>query len=425
MRGTPFQVSIVTSLLLLGPSVQGCSAQDPRCDPGNGGLELPPGFCAVVVADSIGRGRHLVVAPNGDILVALRRGRGEGENGGLLALRDNDGDGRADVMERFGESSATGISLRDGFIYFAPDDAVLRYPFDPGTLGPAGPPDTIVSGFPSQGRHAAKSALVDSDGSLFVNVGGPSNVCEVEGSTGKDPCPQLERQGGIWRFEAGRIGQTQADGERYATGLRNTFAVTIDPSGQLFGVQHGRDRLHQSWPALFTEEQGANKPSEELVRIERGDDFGWPYCYHDPELDRLVLAPEYGGDGEQSGLCAEKKGPEFAFPAHWAPEAIVFYTADQFPAKYRNGAFISFHGAAGGRVPGVRRWLRRPRGQPSGCPAPPNRAGRGARRVALHRRRQGWPHLAGDLRRRVEGRRRSRIPSEELAGQEGVWSAGR
>jgi glucose/arabinose dehydrogenase len=334
MRGTPYQLSIVTSLLLLGPGVQGWSAQDSRS-----------GFCAVVVADSIGRGRHLVVAPNGDILVALRRGRGDGENGGLQALRDNDGDGRADVMERFGESSATGIFLRDGFIYFAPDDAVLRYPFEPGTLGPAGPPDTIVSGFPSQGRHAAKSALVDSDGSLFVNVGGPSNVCEAEGSSGQDPCPQLERQGGIWRFEAGRIGQTQADGERYATGLRNTFAVTIDPSGKLFGVQHGRDQLHQSWPALFTEEQGANKPSEELVRIERGDDFGWPYCYHDPELDRLVLAPEYGGDGEQSGLCAEKKGPEFAFPAHWAPEAIVFYTADQFPAKYRNGAFISFHGS--------------------------------------------------------------------------------
>jgi glucose/arabinose dehydrogenase len=344
MRGTPFKIPVVTFLMLFGPGVEGVAAQASRCDPGNGGLELPAGFCAIVVADSIGRGRHLVVAPNGDILVALRR-RGEGENGGLLALRDNDGDGRADMMERFGESSATGISLWEGFIYFAADDAVLRYPFEPGTLGPAGPPDTIVSGFPPQRRHAAKSALIDRDGSLFVNVGSPSNVCEVEDSPGQDPCPQLERQAGIWRFDAGRTGQTQADGERYATGLRNTFALTIDPSGQVVGVQHGRDRLHQSWPALFTEEEGANKPSEELVRIGRGDDFGWPYCYHDPELERLVLAPEYGGDGMQSGRCAEKKGPEFAFPAHWAPEAIVFYTAEQFPARYRNGAFISFHGS--------------------------------------------------------------------------------
>jgi len=349
MRGTPFQVAIVTSLLLFGPGVEGVAAQDSRCDPGNGGLELPPGFCAVVVADSIGRGRHLVVAPNGDIFVALRKGRGDGENGGLLALRDNDGDGRADVMERFGESSATGISLRDGFIYFAPDDAVLRYPFEPGTLGPAGPPDTIVSGLPSDRSHAAKSALVDDAGNLFVNVGSPSNSCQtedrVEGSAGQDPCPELETRAGIWRFDAGRTGQTQADGERYATGLRNTFALSIDPAGLLFGVQHGRDQLHQNWPALFSEEQGAHKPSEELVRIERADDFGWPYCYHDPETGRLVLSPEYGGDGERSDRCSDKKGPAFAFPAHWAPEAILFYTADQFPAKYRNGAFISFHGS--------------------------------------------------------------------------------
>jgi len=347
MRGSPLQIRIATLLLLplLGCAGGDIAAQESRCEPGNGGLELPPGFCAVVVADSIGRGRHLAVAPNGDVLVALRRGRGEGENGGLLALRDNDGDGRADVMERFGESSATGISMRDGFIYFAPDDAVLRYPFEPGTLGPAGPADTIVSGFPPQRRHAAKSALVDGEGNLFVNVGGPSNVCEGEDQrVGQDPCPELERQGGIWRFEAGRIGQTQADGERYATGLRNTFALAIDPFGQLYGVQHGRDQL-QNWPALFTEEQGARKPSEELVRIERGDDFGWPFCYHDPESDRLVLSPEYGGDGQRSDRCSEKKGPAFAFPAHWAPEAILFYTAEQFPARYRNGAFVSFHGS--------------------------------------------------------------------------------
>lgn len=349
IRRTTFRLPIATTMLLLGAGAGDVPAQESRCDPGNGGLELPPGFCAVVVADSIGRARHLVVAPNGDVLVALRRGRGEGESGGLLALRDNDGDGRADVMERFGESSATGISLRDGFIYFAPDDAVLRYPFAPGTLGPAGPPDTIVSGLPSESPHAAKTALVDDEGNLFVNVGAPSNACQVEdrveGSAGQDPCPELDTRAGIWRFDAARTGQTQADGERYATGLRNTFALAIQPGGQLYGVQHGRDQLHQNWPALFSEEKGADTPSEELVRIERGDDFGWPYCYHDPEQDRLVLAPEYGGDGEMSDSCSQKEGPVFAFPAHWAPEAILFYEADQFPAKYRNGAFISFHGS--------------------------------------------------------------------------------
>ncbi len=342
-------LALASVLALAWASGRPLTAQSVRCDRNDSGLELAPGFCAVVVADSVGRARHLAVAPNGDIYVALRRGRGEGEDGGLLALRDTDGDGRADVIERLAESSATGIALRDGYLYFAPDDAVLRFPYRPGLLGPAGPPDTIVSGLPSERSHGAKSALVDDAGNLFVNIGSPSNACQLEdrvaGSAGQDPCPELETRAGIWRFDAGRTGQTQADGERYATGLRNTFAVAVSPAGDLYGVQHGRDQLHQNWPDLFTEEQGAYKPSEELVRIERGNDFGWPYCYHDPDLGRLVLAPEYGGNGTESGVCAEKKGPEFAFPAHWAPEAILFYTSDHFPARYRGGAFISFHGS--------------------------------------------------------------------------------
>ena len=52
MRRILFQVPILTSLLLFGLGVEGVAAQDSRCDPGNGGLELPPGFCAVVVAGS-------------------------------------------------------------------------------------------------------------------------------------------------------------------------------------------------------------------------------------------------------------------------------------------------------------------------------------------------------------------------------------
>ena len=349
MRRSLFVSALLGTPLLCLPAGGGLAAQDALCDPENGGLDLPPGFCARVVADSVGRARHLVVTPDGDLLVALRRGRGDGQSGGLLALRDNDGDGRADVMERFGESSATGIALRDGFIYFAADDAILRYPYRPGTLGPAGPPDTIVAALPSERSHAAKSAALDADGNLFVNVGSPSNACQVEdrvaGAPGQDPCPELATRAGIWRFDAGRTDQAQADGERYATGLRHTFALAIAPWGDLYGVQHGRDQLHQNWPELFTEEQGAYKPSEELVRIERGDDFGWPYCYHDPQLNRRVLAPEYGGDGEAGGRCTGMKEPAFAFPAHWAPEAILFYTADQFPERYRGGAFISFHGS--------------------------------------------------------------------------------
>src|SRR5918997_5162840 len=73
--------------------------------------------------------------------------------------------------------------------------------------------------------------------------------------------------------------------------------------------------------------------------------FGWPYYYHDATQHKLVLAPEYGGDGKKVAECAAKRGPVAAFPAHWAPNALVFYTGKMFPSSYQGGAFIAFHGS--------------------------------------------------------------------------------
>jgi glucose/arabinose dehydrogenase len=58
-----------------------------------------------------------------------------------------------------------------------------------------------------------------------------------------------------------------------------------------------------------------------------------------------VLAPEYGGDGQQAGRCTGKKDPVYAFPGHWAPNDMLFYTGTQFPARYRDGVFVVFHGS--------------------------------------------------------------------------------
>ena len=341
-------VLALAALAVIGCDAAPVSAQS--CDPDNGGITLPDGFCAKVFADSVGRARHITVSANGDVFVALGRSRGGDAPVGVLALRDSDGDGRADVREQFAELGGTGIALQNGSLFFGADDRILRYPLQAGSLRPAGPAQTIVADLPAARSHAAKSIAVTADGKLFVNVGAPSNSCQQQdrsaGSPGQDPCPELETRGGIWQFSAQRTGQTQADGQRFATGLRNVVALTLHPTtGQLFGAQHGRDQLSQNWPALYNDRQSAEKPSEELLRIEQGDDFGWPYCYHDPELSRRVLAPEYGGDARTAGRCAEKQGPLVAFPAHWGPNALLFYTGTQFPERYRGGAFIAFHGS--------------------------------------------------------------------------------
>ena len=324
----------------------------PACDADNGGISLPEGFCALVVADSVGPARHIDVAPNGDIFIALRNTFGPDRSlipGGVVVLRDLDGDGRADEEFRWGENGGNEVLLGEGFVYFATDDAILRYPLDSGSTVPSAAPDTIVSDLPATQNHRAKSLALGPDGSLFVNIGSPSNACQEEpravGSAGMDPCPQLEQRAGIWRFDSDNVGQTLIQGERFATGLRNTVALRIHPSGALYGVIHGRDQLSALWNEHYTEEDSAEKPAEEFVRIESGDDFGWPYCYFDPASDTKVLAPEYGGDGLTIGRCEEKKNPIIDFPAHWAPNDLEFYTGTQFPEVYHGGAFVAFHGS--------------------------------------------------------------------------------
>lgn len=326
------------------------AARAPACDPENAGLRMADGFCALLVADGLGGVRHLVVAPNGDILanVAPRRGGGPG---GAIILRDTTGDGRADVRVSLGTPGGNGIAYVGERLYVAPDNAVLRYTLRPGRLELEGGPDTIASGLPT-GGHGAKSIAIAADGSLYVNIGSASNVCERRGRRGEtpesqDPCPELETRAGIWRFDANRLRQTQADGKRYATGLRNVNALSLHPvSGVLYGVQHGRDALFQRWASLgYTAEDGAEKPSEVFVEIREGDDHGWPYCYHDRFLGRLVLAPEYGGDGRQAGRCAQAREPLVGFPGHWAPNGLLFYTGSMLPPEFRGGAFIAFHGS--------------------------------------------------------------------------------
>jgi glucose/arabinose dehydrogenase len=336
-----------------GPGDSPRIASLPVCDDDNGGLTLPYGFCALVVAEEIGGARHLVVVPNGDVFVALRGSRRTGPSGGIAGLRDTDGDGKADTVVRFGEEygGGTGIALHDGYLYFAHDGGVVRAPLPAGALEPTGLFEPVVAGLPGPGTsHAAKSAVIDGQGRLFVNIGSPSNACQEEdrqvGSPGRDPCPELETRAGVWMFDASGSDQSQADGVRFSTGLRNTFALAVHPStGQLWGAQHGRDQLAQNWPDLFDEAENAEKPAEEFVQLDEGDDFGWPYCYFDPDLGRKVLAPEYGGDGETVGRCVDAKDPAVGFPGHWGPNGLTFYTGEMFPAAYRGGAFIAFHGS--------------------------------------------------------------------------------
>ena len=323
-----------------------------QCDRGNAGLTLPAGFCAQVVAEGLVGARHMAVAPNGDLFIAVPDGRNNPGSGGVWALRDTTGDGRADVRIRVVEvanapDGALVSTASGGWLYYSTTNAVVRHAWVPGRLA-VGEAQTIVSGMTDRRQHAAKTMEISSDGMLYVNIGAPSNSCQVadrqERSPGQDPCPILAEAGGIWRFNANRPDQTQAEGARFATGIRNMVALELHPrTGALYGLQHGRDALGQIWG--FSNEMSAELPAEEMFLLREGDDFGWPYCFYDGRQRRKVLMPEYGGDGNAVGRCADKKNPLVAFPAHWAPNGLTFYTGAQFPQTYQGGAFIAFHGS--------------------------------------------------------------------------------
>ena len=211
-------------------------------------------------------------------------------------------------------------------------------------------PDTVISGLTNRRQHAAKSIVIGADGQLYVNIGAPSNSCQVQDripeSPGQDPCPLLDIAGGIWRFDPRRGGQTQSDGQRYATGLRNAVALAVDPgTGSVFAAQHGRDQLAANWPKLYTDALSAQLPAEVVFKLEAGGDYGWPYCYYDWRRRQNVMQPEYGGDGKTAGRCESAPRPVVAFPGHWAPDGMTFYNSRQFPLKYRGGLFIAFHGS--------------------------------------------------------------------------------
>jgi glucose/arabinose dehydrogenase len=313
----------LASAMLASSQIASASPLGASCRGDNGGITLPTGFCATIFADGIGHARQLVVAPDGTVYVNTWSGvyykNDKPPPGGfLVALKDTKGTGHADAVQRFGETFAegghggTGIALYKGALYAEINDRIVRYPLKEGEIVPGEKPETIVSGLPVTGDHPMHPFAIDTRGNLFVDLGSATNACEVKNrmphSPGRSPCIELETRGGIWRYDANKTNQRFSPKERYATGLRNGEGFDFNQEGRLFVTQHGRDQLHEDWPELYTAGQGFEQPAEEVVILEEGADYGWPQCYYDADQQKLVLAPEYGGDGgKKIGDCAQKQ----------------------------------------------------------------------------------------------------------------------
>ncbi len=355
--GLPADSAGVTGAMRSGSDTVGSSA---GCMADNAGLTLSGGSCAGVFADSLMHARHVAVAPNGDVYVTIegtmpasdkKPADASAPKVSFVALRDTNHDGKADIIKRVGTLGNTGVAVANGYLFIDEGARIVRYQRADTALVPAGTREVVVDGIPMQPGHRARNIAISPKGDLFLNVGSATNSCQTKDraseSPGLMPCTELETRAGIWRFDANRTGQRFAASARYATGIRNAMGLAVGPDGLLYATQHGRDQLHDNWPKVFpTTGYQAENPGEELMQVNEGDDFGWPYCYYAMDKKQLVDAPEYGGDGSLNTKCADKKAPVAVYPGHWAPMSLFFYpSGGNAPSAYMNGAFIAFHGS--------------------------------------------------------------------------------
>ena len=351
IRGKGRFVFVFSLLICVG--FYGCSPKLPAGDPDNDGLFLPEGFEAVVVVDSLkGRARHLAVNGNGDIYVKLRF---PDSHGGNAALRDTDNNGKADIIRTFDDyldksSYGTAMRIHDGYLYFSSVTRIFRQKLTD-KLVPDSEMELIVRDTQPPRQHDTKPIAFDKKGNLYTAFGAPSDACQEDDrvfmSPGINPCPILEHRAGIWKFDANKKGQFQKDGEKFATGLRSVVALEWnDRNDNLFTVVHGRDHIYNTWPQTFTVWEGSVLPSEVFLKLDEGSDAGWPYHYYNQIKGDYFLNPEYGGDGKKQGENVDSLvKPLIGFPGHFAPNDLLFYTGDQFPEHYKNGAFMAFHGS--------------------------------------------------------------------------------
>lgn len=321
------------------------------------GLSLPAGFHATIVADGVGAGaRHIAVRSNGDIYISTRPGRHNPKPTGIIAIKLGP-DHKAAQIEHFSNiDGGTGLRIYKGALYAASKDTLYRFNFKGNELVPGAPPVMVVTNLPSTG-HTNYGIAFDGKGNLYLSVGGKGNICTAPDTpkgqrpVGLKPCPDLKGRAGVWRFNAEKIDQKfPTDGEQIATGVRDMMAFdwSKDLNG-LYGVMQDRNGTSRMFPnAVSPKEEDAI--SEEMHRIDKGANLGWPYTYYDRNLHARVLAPEYGGNG-RTRAKGNYSTPVVAFIGHQSPLDLLFYDGRQFPAKYRGGAFVVFQGGSGPTVP--------------------------------------------------------------------------
>lgn len=309
---TAFVALVFGCTVASGGAATSAPAPAGSSDEAVGFLRVPPGFRVTYAAKNIPGARFLAVAPNGDLLVAQTRA------GKVVVLPA--GASPDSTPQTFMRGLAPhGLAFLNGRLYVAGWAGVTRFDY-PSTTG-----TVLFSNMPQGPDHNARALALASDGTVFVSSGSTCNVCDE-----RDP-----RFATVLRYAPG-----DGAGGIYASGLRNASGLAFDSAGRLWATVNQRDNIGP------TQAVTDNLPPDEIALITAGGNYGWPKCYPNPGAANRLPNPEY-----PHADCSATIPAALNLQAHSAPLGITFYHASQFPAQYRGGAFVAFHGSWNRSVP--------------------------------------------------------------------------
>lgn len=298
-------------------------------------LTVPAGFQVNVYADKLSMARFMALAPNGDVFLSEPVSRTAGK---ITILRDADHDGVAEVRETFatGLNRPFGLAFSKGYLYVGANDALLRFAYASGQIAATGAPEKLAD-LPSSDaaldqdtadrlkiplnqtrgyNHWTRNVIVNPAGSkVYVSVGSATNATP-ENATGA--------------LERGAIHEYNLDGSGhrlFASGLRNPVGLAFFPgSNTLWTSVNERDHL------------GDDLVPDFVTSVRDGGFYGWPYSYIGKNVDPTVTTP-------RPDLVKTAIVPDVLLTSHAAALGLLFYTGQQFPAAYRNSAFVALHGS--------------------------------------------------------------------------------
>lgn len=286
--------------------------------PENTKPKAPEGFTVSKFADGFDNPRWTYIAPNGDFFVVESNTRNSANK--ITLLRDQNNDGTFEVRETFLENlnQPFGMLVVGKSFYVANTDGLYKYPYTEGQTSLKDVEGTKIVDLPAGGynNHWTRNIITnDARDKIYISVGSASNV-------GEYGMEEEKRRANILEVNLDGTGE-----KIYASGLRNPVGMDWNPiTGELWTAVNERDKL------------GDNLVPDYITSVQKGGFYGWPYSYYGQIEDPRMK-------GKADSLVDKAIMPDVPVGSHTASLGFAFYTANQFPEKYKNGAFIGQHGS--------------------------------------------------------------------------------